>query len=102
LLLIILILAAFVTTAHFLVGTSAPGNSHEADRRDALYFTIHAATLLAALLLGFALGKWLNGLGLALGMLCFVVVASILALGQVAAYEAACHGQNDIIRHWSC
>lgn len=98
----VIILSAYVASAHFAVGNDVPGNASQASRRDGLYFAIHGGTLLLALILGFLLGKWLNGLGVAFAALSFVVVASFLALGQVAAFQAACHGQNDIIRHWTC
>lgn len=97
-----IILSGYVVTAHLLVGANVPGNAAEAARRDTLYFSIHAGALVVALLAGFAVGKWLNGLGIAFALLFFVVLASSMSLGQIAAYQAACHGRNGIIRHWTC
>lgn len=97
-----LLLAAYVAAANILVGADVPATDEAASRRDTVYFTIHLAGLLLALAAGFAVGKWINGLGVAFGLLFFVVVASSMSMGQVVAYQAACHGQNDVIRHWTC
>ncbi|MBA4179104.1 MAG: hypothetical protein C0506_00805 [Anaerolinea sp.] len=96
------IIAAYITAARLLVGSEAPTSPLEADHRDTIYFSIHGGVLLFALVAGFILGKWLNGLGVAFGLLFFVVIATAMAVAQIAAYQAACMGQNDIIRHWTC
>jgi cytochrome bd-type quinol oxidase subunit 2 len=101
-LLIGLIVSAYVISAHVLVGSDVPSSASQADQRDTTYFAIHAGGLLFALVAGFTLGKFLNGLGVAFGLLFFVVVATVMSAGQIAAYQAACNGQNDIIRHWTC
>lgn len=95
-------LAAYVIAAHILVGSDVPSSAAQADQRDTTYFAIHAAGLLFSLIAGFTLGKFLNGLGVAFGLLFFVVVGTAMSAGQVAAYQAACNGQNGIIRHWTC
>ncbi len=97
-----LLLAGYVIAANLLVGGDIPATDGEAGRRDTIYFTIHAAGMLVALIAGFAVGKWINGLGVAFGLLFFIVMATSMTMGQVVAYEAACHGQNDVIRHWTC
>lgn len=101
-LLLAIIIASYVALAHLLTGSDVPSGDVETGRRDAVYFAIHGGTLLTALVAGFTLGKWLNGLGVAFALLFLVVVGATLSVGQIAAYQAACAGQNDIIRHWTC
>ena len=101
-LLIGLIVTGYAVSAHILVGSDVPSSAAQADQRDTTYFAIHAAGLLFSLIAGFTLGKFLNGLGVAFGLLFFVVVGTAMSAGQIAAYQAACNGQNGIIRHWTC
>jgi hypothetical protein len=72
------------------------------DRRDEVYGLIHFGILLVAIVAGFAVGKWLNGLGLAYGALFFVVLATAMVAAQLGSHELACRGHNDVLRHWQC
>ena len=69
---------------------------------DNVYAALHIGLLAVAAVIGFVLGKWLNGLGLAYATL-FVLVLSVIMVGaQLTTYELACRGHNDLIRHWQC
>ena len=75
----------------------------DADFRDAVYLGLHGGVLLFATMGGFALGRWLNGLGLAYGVLFLVVLSLVMVGAQVGSYEMACSaGHNDLIRRWTC
>lgn len=101
--LLVLLFAAYVVITHAAVGTRVPVGQAAMSRRDSIYFSIHLATILIACLFGFALGKWLNGLGVAFALLFVVVMVSSLAATQVVSYKLACGGgQNNIVRHWTC
>ncbi len=74
----------------------------DANRRDAVYLAIHGTLLLVAATGGFALGRWLSGLGLAYAMLFVAVLLVVMIAAQAGSYELACNGHNDLIRHWTC
>ncbi|MEP7216245.1 MAG: hypothetical protein ABI782_08330 [Anaerolineaceae bacterium] len=95
--------AAYVLVTHRTVGAEVPLGNAELNQRDTIYFSIHLATVVVGSVLGFALGKWLNGLGAAFALLFLVVLVSSLAVTQVVTYRLACDGgQNNIVRHWTC
>jgi hypothetical protein len=99
---VLLLAAAYVAAMHATVDVSKVDNVRDADRRDTVYLGIHLVGLVLAAIIGFALGKWLSGLGLAFGML-FVVLVGLSMVGvQLSSFELACHGRNDIVRHWTC
>ena len=75
---------------------------HSASTRDTLYAAIHLGVLAFAAVAGFALGKWLNGLGLAYATLFVVVLATAMVFGLFGSQALACRGHNDVLRHWSC
>jgi hypothetical protein len=58
--------------------------------------------LLGAAVLGFVAGKWFNGLGIAFATLFVLVLGICMVTVQMASYELACHGHNDLVRHWQC
>jgi len=100
----LLVLAAvYLLAMHLSVDVSVIQEKTDADHRDVVYLAIHGGLLLAALVGGFVLGRWLNGLGLAYAVL-FLVVLSLLMVGaQVGSYEIACQaGHNDLLRRWTC
>ncbi len=73
-----------------------------ASDRDNLYLVLHLALLGLAGLTGWLLGRWLGGLGVAYATL-FVISSALWMVGaQVASYQLACDGNNDLIRHWTC
>ncbi len=75
---------------------------HTASERDAAYFYLHVGVLLVAAVIGFGLGKWLNGLGVAYAVLFIVALALAMVLAQLGSFALACQGHNDLIRHWTC
>ena len=95
--------AAYLVVTHRAVGTDVPVGNTELSQRDTIYFSIHLATLGIGGVVGFSLGKWLNGLGAAFALLFFVILVSSLTATQVVTYKLACGGgQNNIVRHWTC
>lgn len=95
-------MAVYLALMRFLVGVSQLDDNTTADRRDLIYFEVHTGLLISAALIGFGLGKWLNGLGVAYATLFVVALASAMALTQVGSFALACEGHNDIVRHWTC
>lgn len=101
--LLLLIFGAFIAVTHSAVGADVPVGNAAMSRRDTIYFSIHLATIVVGCLVGFLLGKWLNGLGAAFAVLFLVVLVSSLTATQVVTYKLACGGgENDIVRHWTC
>jgi hypothetical protein len=100
LLLLVMLVVAYVGVMNALLDLSRP--AHDVDRRDTAYAYVHLVMLLGAAIIGFLAGKWFNGLGLAFATLfALVLLISMLAV-QLTTYELACHGHNDIVRHWQC
>jgi len=102
LVLLVLLVAAYVGVMNALVEMSRVESIDEAGRRDAAYAYLHLVMIAGSGVIGFVAGKWFNGLGVAFATL-FVVVMVVAMLGvQLASYEMACHGHNDLVRHWQC
>lgn len=100
--LLAMLLAAYIGVMHAVVDVSRVTSDHEANDRDLAYVYLHLAILAGAGIIGFFAGKWVNGLGIAFATL-FVIVMSIGMLTvQLSSYELACHGHNDLVRHWQC
>lgn len=96
------LLGAYFVAMHALVDFSIVENKQEASDRDLVYAYVHVGLFAAAAVVGFVAGKWFSGLGFAFATL-FVVVAVLgVTAAQMASYELACHGHNDLIRHWQC
>ncbi len=101
--LLLTLFAAYLAVTHKVVGTDVPNGNAALSRRDTIYFSIHLATLVLGCVLGFSLGKWLNGFGAAFALLFLVVLVSSLTATQVLTYKLACDGgHNNIVRHWTC
>jgi hypothetical protein len=100
---LLLFVAAYLVAMRLTVDVSEPGKGYSPDYRDTVYFWLHAGTLATAAIAGFALGKWLNGLGVAYALLFVLVVAFAMAGFALGSFSLACHaGHNDLIRHWTC
>jgi len=96
------LLAAYTGVMYLLVDYSNVSGKHEASERDLAYVYVHVGLLVVSALVGFVVGKWLSGLGFAFATL-FVIVAVLGATFiQMSSYELACHGHNDLVRHWQC
>ncbi len=97
-----LLLGIYIGLMRSVISVSRLNSSGDLERRDEAYAVVHLGVLVMAALSGFLLGRWFNGLGLAYALLFLIVVAvSMLAL-LLGSYELACHGQNDLLRHWQC
>jgi hypothetical protein len=99
--LLVFVLGLYVVCLYETVGGPAETAS-DLNARDSLYFGIHGFFLLIAATTGFSLGKWINGLGVAFAVLLLVSTATAMVGTQVASYELACSGHNDLVRHWEC
>lgn len=98
----VLFIGAYVAAMHALVDISVVDSEADRNRRDAIYAYLHLGLLVLVAIVGFVVGKWLNGLGMAYGLL-FVIVLAVAMLGvQGTSYELACRGHNDLVRHWQC
>jgi hypothetical protein len=99
---LLVLMAAYIVAMRLTVDISRIGSNGEADHRDAVYLAIHGGGLVAASVAGFALGKFLSGLGVAFSLLFLIVVGVGMVSVQVGSYQLACTGHNDLIRHWTC
>jgi hypothetical protein len=99
---LLLFAAIYILVMHSILDVSRVVSKHDADFRDKIYLVVHIGLLAAAVLAGFALGKWLNGLGVAFALLFFIALATTMVGAQAGSYELACHGHNDVVRHWTC
>ncbi|MGE5595577.1 MAG: hypothetical protein ACM3S1_06020 [Hyphomicrobiales bacterium] len=99
---LLLLTAVYLLLMRLTIDVSHLDADTTADDRDLFYLGLHSGVLLFAAVAGFALGKWLNGLGLAYSVLFAIVLAVCMVGLQVGSQELACHGHNDLIRHWEC
>jgi amino acid permease len=95
--------ALYVAGLRYIRESSMPGAAYTADERDALYLIIHVAALLFAVLLGFTLGKLLQGRGFAWAVLFAALALVVMGATMLGSRELACGaGHNDLVRHWEC
>ncbi len=99
---VLVLTAAYIAAMHTTLDVSKVNDARDADRRDVIYFGIHVGGLVLSTVVGFVLGKWFSGLGLAFGVLFLIVVGIAMVGVQLSSYELACHGRNDLVRHWTC
>ncbi|MCZ2111739.1 MAG: hypothetical protein LC118_19625 [Dehalococcoidia bacterium] len=99
---LLLLFAAYFAIMAATVSISEVNSKADANYRDAVYLVVHLGLLTFAAVLGFVVGKWLNGLGLAYAMLFVIILALGMVFSQAGSYELACRGRNDVIRHWTC
>ncbi len=101
--LIVLFVAAYAGAMRATVGFSDVQSDRDAAVRDQVYLAVHGSLLVAAAVVGFVTGRWVNGMGLAHAVLFVVTLAVAMVAIQVASFELACGaGWNGIIRHWHC
>lgn len=100
--LLVLLFAAYIAAMHATLSLSKKAGAHAMDQRDLWYLVIHGSVLGAGTILGFLAGKWYSGLGIAFAVLFLAALAAGMVGIQLGTFEAACHGHNDIIRHWTC
>lgn len=94
--------AAYLSLMRATLDYSRLESGRTASDRDEVYFVLHTGLLAGALVAGFIVGKWLNGLGAAYATLFGVFLVAFMVLAQIGSYELACEGHNDLIRHWVC
>ena len=99
---ILLLTALYVVLMWATVDATTVGDGTTASDRDNIHIALHLSLLVAAAGFGFALGKWLNGQGVAYGVLFVSALAALMLMLQLGSYELACEGHNDLIRHWEC
>jgi len=100
--LLLLLFAAYFAAMHATVPLSKKASGAAMDRRDLWYIVIHGSMIVAGAIIGFFAGKWYSGLGIAFAVL-FIAALAVGMIGiQLGTFEAACHGHNDIVRHWTC
>ncbi len=98
-----LLIAAYLVALRLTLESTQIGPDTSTNYRDTVALIVHGAAIGVSLIAGFALGKWLNGLGFAYATL-FVAVIFVAMVGTMAGSQAlACQqGRNDLVRHWQC
>ena len=100
---LLLVIGLYALVMHLAVHSTDFGAATNPSDRDAAYALLHLGILLVATAGGFALGRWLNGMGIAYATLFFLVVACAMVFLQIGTQSLACNGgPNDIISHWTC
>lgn len=100
--LLCLFVGAYIGVMYAVVDISKVANDQDANQRDQAYIFLHLVMIGGAGIIGFVVGKWFNGLGIAFATLFILVVAISMLSVQLSAFELACHGHNNIVRHWQC
>ena len=96
------LLVAYLLVMHALVDRSIVENKQDASDRDLIYAYVHVGLFAGATAVGFLAGKWFSGLGFAFAALFLVATVLGVTAVQIGSYELACHGHNDLVRHWQC
>lgn len=81
---------------------ASTGTDDVTETRDAWYFGAHLAWTAVAVGLGAVLGTWFRRSGFAFAALFLAWISISMTVAQVATFQLACEGHNDIIRHWHC
>ena len=100
--LLLLLVIGYGVALRLTLDVSRVGPGHTANYRDSVYLVLHVSFLAAAAALGFVAGKWLGGMGFAYAALFIVAVAVCMMGTQLGTQALACHGHNDLLRHWTC
>ena len=100
--LVLLLVGLYLLLMRLSVGATHVDRDTSESDRDTIYFALHLSLLVAAGAAGFAFGRWLGGYGIAYAALLVVVLAIGMLALQLASFELACRGYNDLIRHWQC
>jgi len=94
--------AAYLGAMRFAIEYSNPHGRHTHDERDLVYLWLHLGLLAAALIAGFALGRWLRSGGTGYAVLLLAVLATVMIAAQLGSHELACSGHDGLIRYWTC
>jgi hypothetical protein len=98
--LVVFLVGAYIGAMQLLIEVSAPGE--DPDRRDLIYLYIHLGFLAMGAILGFLVGKWLNGQGVACAVLVVTTVAVSMVFALLASRAVTCNDDIEFLRHWTC
>ena len=98
--LVVFLDGAYIGVMQLLIDVSKP--TEDADTRDLVYLYVHVGFLAVAAILGFLLGKWVNGLGFACAVLVVTVLAVSMVLALLTSRAVTCNGDTEFLRHWTC
>jgi hypothetical protein len=93
----------YLAAMRLVIDASKPDGGYTVDERDALYLSLHGATVLVAVVMGYTLGYLARRQGLAWATLFAAAVVVVIAGTLVGSRELACEADvNDVVRHWEC
>lgn len=99
---LVVLAASYLALMRATLDYSRLETGRTASDRDEIYLVMHMGLLATALVLGFIVGKWLNGMGTAYATLFATFLAVFMVVAQLGSYELACAGHNGLIRYWVC
>ncbi|MEX0781833.1 MAG: hypothetical protein WD557_04220 [Dehalococcoidia bacterium] len=91
---------AYIGVMQLLIDVSDP--TEDPDTRDLVYLYVHVGFLLVGAILGFLLGKWVNGLGFACAVLVVTVLATSMVFALLTSRAVTCNSDAEFLRHWTC
>lgn len=98
--LLLALVAAYIAAMQLVIDVSRPGE--DPDRRDLVYLYLHLGFLFGGATVGFAAGKFLNGLGFATATLVVVVLAGSMVIAHLTSRAITCGSEAEFLRHWTC
>ncbi len=98
--LVVFLGGAYIGVMQLLIDVSDP--TEDPDRRDLVYLYVHVGFLAVGAILGFLLGKWVNGQGFAVAVLVVTVLAVSMVLALLTSRAVTCNNDVEFLRHWTC
>jgi hypothetical protein len=98
--LVVFLAAAYVAVMQLLIDVSDP--TEDPDTRDLVYLYVHVGFLAVGGILGFLLGKWVNGLGFACAVLVVTILATSMVFALLTSRAVTCNNDVEFLRHWTC
>ena len=98
--LVVFLVGAYIGVMQLLIDVSRP--EEDPDRRDLVYLYVHLGFLAVGAILGFLVGKWVNGLGVAAAVLVVTVLAVSMVFALLASRAVTCNADAEFLRHWTC
>ena len=98
--LLLALVAGYIAAMQLVIDVSRPGE--DPDRRDLVYLYLHLGFLVGGATLGFAAGRFLNGLCFATATLVVVVLATSMVMAQLTSRAITCGTETEFLRHWTC
>ena len=100
---LLVVAGSYLLAMYLSVDRLAADSDTSVEERDLIYLWMHLGFVTGAAVVGFAVGKVLNGLGFAFAVLFLATLLGLMALGHVGSHALACEGgTNDVFRHWTC